>query len=139
MRNYIRHPTSIPIQVKTGGYGVENLSLQNLSEGGLCFITDKAIKIGACIDFLIPIVKPDFVGKGIVVWLRKQSSEMFEVGLRFTTDDDFFRARMVEQVCQIESYRHEIEARDGRQLNSEEAALEWIAKYAKNFGQDEEE
>lgn len=137
MRNYIRHPTSIPIHVKTGGYDIGNLQLQNLSTGGLCFMTDKSVKIGSCIDFLIPVVKPDYVGKGIVVWRHKQAPRMFEVGLKFTSDDEFFRARMVEQVCQIEKYRHDIEEQDGRKLNSEEAALEWIAKYAKGFGEEE--
>ncbi|HWV15717.1 MAG TPA: PilZ domain-containing protein [Cellvibrio sp.] len=137
MRNYIRHPTSIPIHVKTGGYDIGNLQLQNLSTGGLCFMTDKSVKIGSCIDFLIPVVKPDYIGKGIVVWRHKQAPRMFEVGLKFTSDDEFFRARMVEQVCQIEKYRHDIEEQDGRKLNSEEAALEWIAKYAKGFGEEE--
>ena len=103
MRNYIRHPTSIPIHVNAGGHDVGNLSLQNLSSGGLCFITDQAIKIGEFIDFLIPVVKPDYVGTGVVVWRRKQTAKMFEVGLRFTNEDEFFRARMVEQVCQIEN------------------------------------
>lgn len=139
MRTYIRHPTSIPIHITTGGYGVENLALQNLSEGGLCFVTDQAIKIGDFIDFLIPIVKPDYVGTGVVVWRRKQAPKSFEVGLRFTNDDEFFRTRMVEQVCQIEKYRQDIAEKDGRVLNSEEAALEWITKYAKDFAQDEEE
>lgn len=138
MRNYIRHPTSIPIHVNMGGYDIENLSLQNLSTGGLCFMTDKAVKIGECIDFLIPVVKPDYIGKGIVVWRRKQAPKMFEVGLRFTNDDEFFRTRMVEQVCQIENYRHEVEEKDGRILNSEEAALEWIEKFAENFGKEED-
>lgn len=135
MRNYIRHPTSIPIHVTTG-QDIGNLELQNLSTGGLCFMTDKSVKIGSCIDFLIPVVKPDYVGKGVVVWRHKQAPRLFEVGLKFTSDDEFFRARMVEQVCQIEKYRHDIE-KDGRTLNSEEAALEWIEKYAKDFGKDD--
>ena len=134
MRNYIRHPTSIPIHVKTGGSSLKNLSLQNLSEGGLCFTTDKSIRVGACIDFEIPFVSPDYLGQGIVVWRRKQTEQLYEIGLRFTSEADFFRTRMVEQVCQIESYRHDVEEKDGRHLNSEEAALEWIEKFAEEFG-----
>jgi len=137
MRNYIRHPTSIPIHIKAGGYDINKLSLQNLSAGGLCFVTDADIKVGACIDFLIPVVKPDYIGKGIVVWRRKQAAKKYEVGLRFTSNDEFFRTRMVEQVCQIEDYRHKVEEQDGRTLNSEEAAMEWISKYAKDFGEEE--
>ena len=40
---------------------------------------------------------------------------------------------MVEQVCPIEQYRHEMLKNEGRTLSSEEAALEWIQKYAPQF------
>ena len=51
-----------------------------------------------------------------------------------------FRARMVEQVCHIEQYRHEILKNEGRKLSSEAAALEWIQKYAPLFpGSDNDE
>ena len=40
---------------------------------------------------------------------------------------------MIEQICHIEHYRHEIEQVEGRKLNSEEAAREWIQRYASEF------
>tara|TARA_R110001592_G_scaffold59660_13_gene181124 strand:+ start:5431 stop:5568 length:138 start_codon:yes stop_codon:yes gene_type:complete len=40
---------------------------------------------------------------------------------------------MVEQVCQIENYRREVKKREGRELDPEEAAVEWIAAYAEDF------
>jgi hypothetical protein len=39
---------------------------------------------------------------------------------------------MVEQVCHIEHYRKEVMVCEGRQLTSEDAAKEWVAKYASN-------
>ena len=44
-----------------------------------------------------------------------------------------FRARMVEQVCHIEQYKHQVLKKEGRKLSGEEAALEWIQKYAPQF------
>lgn len=136
MRNYIRHLASIPIHISVG----ENLStavkVQNLSVGGLSFVTDEKVKVGDFIDFQIPVVKPDYHGQGVVVWRRQQALDVFEIGLRFTNDDEFFRTRMVEQVCRIESYRQTLYEK-GRNLTSEEAALEWIEKFAGDFGEEE--
>ena len=134
MRTYLRHPTSIPIQVCSGISEAPRLRVRNLSAGGLCFITDVPLKVGTFIEFDIPVAKPDYHGSGVVVWRREQSSAQYEVGVRFTSDDELFRTRMVEQVCQIEDYRQRL-ALKGRQLNSEEAALEWIERYSASFDQ----
>jgi hypothetical protein len=40
---------------------------------------------------------------------------------------------MVEQVCSIERYRRLMESEEGRVLTRDEAAQEWIAKYAGRF------
>lgn len=138
MRNYIRHPTSIPINVLSGERIIGDTKAQNLSSGGLSFLTSKPVKVGELIDFEIPVMKPDYQGRGVVVWLRNRSPKMFEVGMRFTSNDDFFRTRMVEQVCQIEDYRQRICANYGRTMSVEEAAMEWIAKYAQTFARQEE-
>ncbi len=131
MRNYIRHPTSIPIQVCSIQEGVF-LQVRNLSLGGLSFVTDKPIKVGTVIEFEISVTKPDYHGRGVIVWRREQSPQHYEVGVRFTSDKDYFHARMVEQVCQIEDYRQNL-ASKGRELSSEEAALEWIEKFSADF------
>src|SRR5690606_29155106 len=132
MRSFIRHPTSVPIQISESGEDASNVRVRNLSAGGLCFVTDKPLKVGSVVEFDIPVTKPDYRGRGVVVWRREQSPTHCEVGVRFTTDDEYFRIRMVEQVCQIEDYRQRV-ALKGRQLSSEEAALEWIEHYSANF------
>ena len=40
---------------------------------------------------------------------------------------------MIEQVCHIEHYRKEVMLREGRELSAQEAAREWISKYAGDF------
>ncbi len=39
---------------------------------------------------------------------------------------------MIEQVCYIEQYRKEVLKKEGRKLSGEEAAMEWVEKYAKD-------
>jgi hypothetical protein len=132
MRSYIRHPTAIPIQVSAGGDESARVRVLDLSAGGLCFVTDKPVKVGTMVEFDIPVTSPDYHGRGVIVWRREQSSNAYEVGVRFTSEDEYFRTRMVEQVCQIEDYRQRL-ALKGRQLSSEEAAQEWIERYASSF------
>jgi len=132
MRTYIRHPTSIPIQIYPGGPDESCVQVRNLSTGGLSFITDKPVKVGTVVEFEIPVTKSDYHGRGVIVWRREQSPQCYEVGIRFTSDNEYFHARMVEQVCQIEDYRQRL-ALTGRNLTSEQAALEWIEQYSGNF------
>lgn len=134
MRTFIRHPTSIPIQIFASGDSNARVRVRNLSAGGLCFTTNTPVQLGTRVEFDIPITTPGYRGSGIIVWQREQAPGVYEVGIRFTSDDEFFRTRMVEQVCQIEDYRQRL-ALKGRNLTSEEAAMEWIARYSENFNQ----
>jgi len=132
-RQYLRHPSDVPIAYQLGEL-VDPCSdyLRNIAEGGLCFTSRLPITPGARIHIEIPIAKPVFTAEGIVVWCR-EAADSFEVGVRFEGVEAAYGVRMVEQVCQIEHYRHEILRQDGRQLSSEEAAVEWIRKYAAHF------
>ena len=132
MRNYIRHPTSIPIYVSSVSHEGTQITANNLSAGGLSFYTDVPVKVGSIVDLMIPCVSPDYQGEGVIVWRRNQPPQGFEVGVRFANDDEYFRVRMVEQVCQIENYRQEL-AEVGRNLTTEEAAMEWIKRFAAHF------
>jgi hypothetical protein len=57
----------------------------------------------------------------------------YETGVEFLSRDDAFMAHMVEQVCLIENYRQDILRTEGRLLSPEDAAKEWISKYAARF------
>ncbi len=46
---------------------------------------------------------------------------------------DPFAARMLAQIALIERYRVDILRREGRRLDSDGAALEWISRYAERF------
>jgi len=44
-----------------------------------------------------------------------------------------FRMRMMEQLCHIENYRQQVLDTEGRALNPEQAASEWIDHHAAAF------
>lgn len=135
MRNYIRHPTNIPICIESGSPAASAAKVRNLSHGGICFTTEEQLKVGTLVEMQIPYISPEYKGSGVVVWRKEHMPTGFDVGVKFTSEDEFFRLRMVEQVCRIEAYRN-IMCERGRMLTSEEAAQEWISRFAKDFDQE---
>lgn len=135
MRKYIRHPSDIPIE-----FSVEELPvnaapcprLKDVSLGGLCFSADCPLKSGTPIHIEIPVENKGFGADGVIAWCRPDGSK-YSVGVQFTDSTTKFSVRMVEQICHIEHYRTEVARREGRELTSEEAATEWVAKFAADF------
>lgn len=133
MRQFIRHPTDIPID-----YSVHDMpgdlreNLQNINEGGLCFGTHSEIRSGTTIQIAIPVCDPPFRAEGKVVWCHR-NDDHYSVGVKFEDSATEFAIRMVEQICHIEQYKKDILKDEGRALSSEEAAAEWISNYAKDF------
>lgn len=133
VREFIRHPTDIPIEVsQTSEHRSLSPTLSNISAGGLAFIQDRAYPQGSTLQIRIPYTEPPLLVDAQVVWCKPQSTA-FEIGVRFLMPADAFKVRMVEQVCHIEQYKRDVEREEGRSLSGEEAASEWIAKYASGF------
>jgi hypothetical protein len=103
-----------------------------VSFGGLAFQSDCELEPGIVVDVRIPFVRPMFETKARVVWCGAHEGG-FELGVEFLDPEDAFRARMVEQVCYIENYKKAVYRTEGRLLTAEEAAMEWIRKYASRF------
>jgi hypothetical protein len=134
MRQFIRHPSDVPIQVRCGSAGdYIGQHTHDVSFGGLSFSSDTPIEPESFISFRIPYVRPEFeVAAARVAWCREDGNQ-YSVGVQFPDSDEAFRVRMVEQICHIESYRREVEEREGRTLSGEEAAREWITRFASSF------
>lgn len=133
MRKYIRHPSDVPIEIELGDVVASRTEyLRDISRGGLCFRSKIPLATDTVIRIRVPLVRPVFEAEGKVIWC-KASTDHFDVGVEFLKRSDLFRARMVEQVCYIEHYRNEIRKVEGRELTGEEAALEWIKRYASEF------
>lgn len=133
MRSYIRHPSDIPLEYQLEAYD-EGLviNLNNVSYGGVSFYAEESIKPGTIIRLKIGLVDPKFVSKCNVTWCQMEG-DRYVIGAMFLEQDDVYKARMVEQICHIEHYKNEVKRREGRILSGEQAANEWIAKFATNF------
>ena len=135
IRRHVRHVTGIPIEITVDfdrSFRAENESVSNVSLGGLSFIASDRLDVGEAIQVKIPVLNEEHSLDGLVVWCNK-TTQGYEVGLEFNDPDEVERLRMIEQISQIETFRRDLEKREGRTLNSEQAAREWVSKYAGEF------
>jgi|SRR5687767_14841718 len=135
-REFIRHTVDVPLEVKLlPNAAPESNQGVNISHGGLAFTVKECLPLEQIIELRIPTVDPPFEAHARVVWCKPEGNA-YLVGVKFLDSTDAFQSRMVQQVCSIEQYRKEVEAKEGRRLNSQEAAAEWIRKYAGRFPDD---
>jgi hypothetical protein len=106
--------------------------MTTVSQGGLSCEVMSRVRVGCRVEIDIPSVSPAYHGRGEIMWCR-QKGERYEIGVRFTDKEEAFKARMVQQVCQIEHYKNTVFEQEGRLLDGDEAAAEWIKKYAAEF------
>lgn len=145
MRKYIRHPSDIPINFRVSSSDKPKARrIKDVSVGGLCFNSDQPVAKGTPIHIHIPVVmQPQsadnqqqaedlFDADGVVAWCRREGCG-YSVGVQFADANTRFGLRMVEQICHIEHYRADVLQEEGRALSSEEAAREWVERYAADF------
>lgn len=137
IRKFIRHPSGVPIEVTLDWAEDEDdetvdQTITNVSLGGLAFVSHKPLELLERVRICIPVLNEENYLVGNVVWCEKVGAG-YEIGIEFEKSRDAFRLRMIEQICHIEHYRKEIARLEGRELNPQEAAKEWISKYAGEF------
>ncbi|GAB2877700.1 hypothetical protein GCM10027046_01990 [Uliginosibacterium flavum] len=132
-RAYLRHPSEMPIHIHCEGQLGRSLrSLRDVSQGGLACRSAEPLEVGSEVSVEIPVGTRPFRARGAVVWCRHAHS-CYELGIQFVAHEDAYAVRMVEQLCYIERYRRETLDKEGRELDSTQAAMEWISKYAASF------
>lgn len=132
-REFLRHTVDVPLEVERVGASARLLEHGvNVGHGGLAFVSTTCPAVGEILRIRIPTVEPPFEGRARVAWCRPED-ENFLVGVQFLDSDVAFRSRMVQQVCSIENYRKEVREREGRVLSTQDAAAEWISRYAGRF------
>lgn len=135
MRKFLRHPSDMPVElVLRKQPNVPRQRLHNISLGGVACNSSRGFRRGSSVEMHIPLLGEQARYPGIVAWCRRQA-EGYLVGIAFTDEDTLFRARMVEQVCQIQHYRHLLEKNSGAPVAIEHCAREWIAQHAAEFPQ----
>ncbi len=137
LRQFIRHPSSVPIRVALDRVQDPSLShpcdqLHNVSLGGLAFRSPKPLANQQIVNISFPLLDETHRFHGRVVWSRKLK-QGYDIGLQFDDEEQMYRLRMIEQICHIEHYREQVLQQQGRSMTIEQAAKEWISQYADGF------
>lgn len=133
MRRFLRHPSEMPVELVLRRQAfVPKQRLNNISLGGVACNSSRGFRRGSAVELRIPLLGDQARYPGLVAWCRKLA-DGYLVGVAFIDEDTLFRARMVEQVCQIEHYRLLREQQLGECVPIESAAREWIAQHASEF------
>lgn len=132
IRKHVRHVTGVPVEVRVEYSNNLSDGITNISHGGLSFIASDKLEAGEVIKVGCPLLKQESSLSGKVAWCKKTAAG-YEVGLEFNDPAEVERMKMVEHICQIESFRRQIEETEGRQLSGEQATREWVSRFAGDF------
>jgi hypothetical protein len=139
-RQFIRHFSEIPLEYcVTDEPSMCSMDfISNISQGGLSFHSHEFIAPETWLHLYIPVDENYFEADAQVRWCKKlptnnSGDNDYDVGVSFCNTSEAFSARMTEQVCYIEEYKKRIRKTEGRMISSDQAAAEWIEKYADTF------
>jgi len=130
-RQFVRHPSSIPIEVRLLAGGRAPACASDIGLGGLAFEYHWPISLGVELGFIVPRLAAHIELCGRVVRCERKG-EVWVIGIAFEGRGEVFRMRMVQQICLIEEYRRR-ECAVGRDISSDKAAAEWVARHANRF------
>lgn len=130
---YIHHPDDIPIELSP----LNSQSDHPLTSGriGLICHSLQHLSAGSQVKLSMPFIAPHISVCGLIDWCRR-SGPNYELGIHFFSQEAVMRVRMLEQMCQIHHYRRHLSQHFGRSLSREDAAREWVTRYAALFPSD---
>jgi len=131
LSGFIHHPSAFPLSYKRLWFDKDKDS-DNAQEIGLCFRSEKYLKPGISVEISIPLRGEEQKFRGKVVLVRNMD-DYFEIGIWLTQAADVHRARIVEQICHIETYLRTKKHQEGPFVSNERVAEEWVSKYAAAF------
>ena len=132
-RGFIHHPADHPVRCRRVlNWRRAQTGQQARSKLGLCFESTKFVSPGSAVELTIPLRGELQKFRGEVVLVRDIGFG-YEIGVWLESDEDAARVRIVEQICHIECYLKEKREREGHAVIRENAAQEWIAKFAASF------
>jgi hypothetical protein len=131
-RGFVQHPKEIPISAAAIEPPAHTLDAAQC-QVGLCFLSQDVFELGTYLQVQIQLPNAEFCGFGEVAWVQDELGSGHWIGVCFSDSKNAFTMKMAEQICQIEHYRHDNKEFLGRELSQEEAAQEWVARYASVF------
>jgi len=133
MRMFKRYKSNLSIDVRIDDVAVhEKDYLNDISLGGLSFKSKVPIQKNKIVEITIPLTYPVFQALGRVLWSRKEEDH-YIVGVRFVIPKNELTVEAVGEICDIDEYKNEVYRKEGRILSSEDAAVEWLNAYIKEF------
>ena len=129
---FVAHPNELPLKLTA----IEDqhfppCNSERTGFAGITYLAPLAFDTGTCVQVTLEEIDPNFCVCGRVAWC-KQEAEGYLIAIEFPTQEACYSVRMVEQLSQIEHYRRRAKT-EGRRLNYNEAAAEWIQKFAAQF------
>lgn len=125
---------SVPIEYQERTHKNRS-STVDISEGGLCFISEKEFSKGSALHLRIPVGDQIFKVEGHVAYSEQVSGQpRYRTGVIFDSNNAF-QAKLAEEMLQVKIYQKKISNELGYEIPEEEAARRWIEKYAKQFGE----
>ncbi|MBN1687575.1 MAG: PilZ domain-containing protein [Candidatus Omnitrophica bacterium] len=134
-RKFYRHPLCMPIQYQDLiSKNLERSSSVDLSEGGMCVLGNRFIAKGTRVQVKVPVGDQIFQIVGQIAYCNRVSSlDRYRIGVEFLDQTSVFRTKLAVQVHEIQQYRKRVSSEIGRDVSEEEAARQWIEKYAQHF------
>ena|SRR3989338_7121548 len=134
-RRFYRHPISVPIALSSSDKKNEGRSHSlDVSLGGLSFVWPHRLSRGALVDVNITVKEKLFEIKSKVAYAKQDGETgQFRTGVCFTDYPSAFMARLAEEMLEIMEYRKNLRRELGREISEEDAAAEWIKRYADKF------
>jgi len=133
---FIQHLDTIPIHCRLQqGVSINPAAsswIPHDEASGLRFRFREPLPAGASIEVSIEYRRYAFQATGTVVWCTPDAGG-YDVAVRFEDQQTRFAMRMVEQACRIEWYREHTSREQGRELDGNQAAAEWIDLFAADF------
>lgn len=87
---------------------------------------------GSLVEVTISLLQQRILATAIVASCRLDD-DGYQLELHVIHPDHAFQMRMIEQLYHICNYQRWVLRHEGRVLDSEQAALEWIERYAQHF------
>lgn len=100
----------------------------------MAFVWSRRLRHGTNLTILLPVRTKVFELTASVVYSRKiPRKQAYLTGVCFRDAGTAFRAKLAEETLEIIDYQRRISVREGRQVSEEEAAAEWVRRYAASF------
>jgi len=130
VRMFDRHEGDLPISVRLEESAVYKTEMMNnISLGGMSFRSSKSYPDGAYLRIKAVTLENSPEVEGRVVWCKRNRNS-YNVGVEFNEPQAKFGIRILEQLFHIENYRQKIKRKEKRDITREQAAMEWVRKYA---------